>query len=83
MIHLDSVHIALLTTLAGKAFIMAARSMPPLSPQARYGARWFHDFLQMAASNSDKVGETAASASAAKKEEAKAPPADPVETKKE
>ena len=55
---LDNVHIGLITAVLGKGFIMAARSMPPLAPGARYFTRWFHDFLQMAASNPDKVGET-------------------------
>ena len=75
MMQLDSKHIGLLTLIAGKAFIMAARSMPPLAPDASYGARWIHDFLQMASSNPDKVGETTQSASAAKEAEAKSPPA--------
>ena len=58
--HIDSVHVGLIVGIAGKAFIMLARSMPPLSPEAGYLARWFHDFIQAAASNTDKVGETGA-----------------------
>lgn len=52
---LDSAHIGMITLIAGKLFIMLARSQPPLSDNASYFARWFHNFLQIAADNDDKV----------------------------
>lgn len=54
-VQLDSVHVAMLTAIAGKAFIMLARSQPPLPEDAGYFSRWIHDFIQQAASNDDKI----------------------------
>ena len=42
--------------LLGKAFIMAADSMPPPPPACSYWLRWGYDFIQRAASNSLRVG---------------------------
>lgn len=58
VLHLDSGHIALLVAVAGKVFIMAARTMPPPPAACGFWCRWFHDFIQAAASNPDKVGQT-------------------------
>lgn len=55
MIHLDAVHVAMMTAIAGKAFIMLARSQPPIPENAGYLSRWVHDFIQQAASNDDKI----------------------------
>lgn len=53
---IDATTIALWTGLAGKLFIMAAESMPAPPPDCGYARRWIYDFLQLAASNRDRVG---------------------------
>jgi hypothetical protein len=53
--HLDAGHIAMMTAIAGKGFIMLARSQPPLPKDAGYFRTWIHDFIQQAASNDDKI----------------------------
>ena len=47
---------ALVVGFAGKIFIMWAESMPAPPPDAGYARRWFYDFVQLAASNKDRVG---------------------------
>ena len=58
MVSLQQVYTALIVGAAGKLFIMLADTMPPPPEDCGYLRRWFHDFVQRAASNSNKVGES-------------------------
>ena len=58
MISLQQIDTALVVGAAGKLFIMLADTMPPPPEDCSYLRRWFHDFMQRAASNSSKVGES-------------------------
>ena len=53
---MDAALTAMITTLAGKAFIMLADSMPAPAPDTNYWFRWFYDFMQKASSHSANVG---------------------------
>jgi hypothetical protein len=49
---------AMIVTLLGKWFIMAADAMPAPPANCGYFVRWGYDFIQHLASNSAKVGNT-------------------------
>lgn len=46
------------TGAVGKIFLMMARTMPPPPENCKFWCRWFHDFVQEAAENQDKVGKS-------------------------
>ena len=56
MPHLDAGHYSAIMLAGGKAFIMMAETIPAPPANCGFWRRWSYDFLQVAASNSSKVG---------------------------
>lgn len=53
---LDTTHVALVVSVAGKVLLDLADSMPPPPADCGYWRRWAYDFIQRVAANSGKVG---------------------------